>query len=180
MSPVLIVMGVSGSGKSTLGQALATALGWRFIEGDTLHPPANIAKMAAGMPLDDADRRPFLEAVADAILASRRESPATGVVLSCSALKRSYRDLLRAHAGELTFVLPEMSRQQLAARLSKRHDHFMPATLLDSQLADLEAPQPGEASIVVDGAAPTAAQVARVLSALANHGIFSPGRATTS
>ena len=162
MTRAVVVMGVSGCGKSTLGRALATALGWRFVEGDTLHPPANVAKMAAGVPLDDEDRRPFLTRVAQAITA---EQP-LGVVVSCSALRRSYRDLIRASTGEVTFVLPLLDRDVLLARLALRHDHFMPASLLESQLAALELPGPEERAIVVDGTDTTAAQVAQVLAAL--------------
>jgi len=157
-------MGVSGCGKSTLGRDLAAVLGVPFVEGDALHPPANVAKMRAGIPLDDADRRPFLERVADAIAAE----PA-GVVVSCSALKRAYRDLIRTRAGrDVTFVWPHMDRAALAARLAARRDHYMPASLLDSQLAALEPPAADEAAIAVDGAAPTPAQVALVLAALDN------------
>lgn len=154
-------MGVSGSGKSTLGPELALALGVAFIEGDTLHPEANVAKMRAGIPLDDRDRRPFLENVADAILAANG-----GVVVSCSALKRSYRDLIRARAGPVTFAWQKVERAELAARLTRRRGHYMPASLLDSQLAALEPPGPDEHAIVLDGAASTAAQVAHVLAAL--------------
>jgi gluconokinase len=167
----LVVMGVSGSGKTTLGRELGLALGWPFIEGDTLHPAANIAKMAAGIPLDDADRLPFLEAVAGAIVASRDAGHDAGLVLSCSALKRSYRDLLRARAGSVIFVLPDMPREALAARLAQRPDHFMPATLLDSQLAALEPPGTDECAIRVDGTASTGAQVEVVVATLANHGL---------
>src|SRR5687768_17021020 len=124
----LVVMGVSASGKTTLGEALAAALAWRFVEGDALHPPENIARMAAGIALDDEARRPFLEAVADLIAAERRH----GVVVTCSALKHSYRDLIRARAGDVTFVLPLVPRDVLAARLARRLGHFMPASLLDS------------------------------------------------
>src|SRR5262249_31399900 len=139
--------GVSGCGKSTLGRELAPALGVAFIEGDTLHPAANIAKMQAGVPLNDRDRQPFLENVADAIVASRG-----GVVVSCSALKRSYRDLIRAQAGSVTFVWQKVERAELAARLKRRRGHYMPASLLDSQLAALEPPGEDERAIVVDGA----------------------------
>ena len=121
-------MGVSGSGKTTLGRALATRLGVPFIEGDDLHPQANVRKMAAGRPLDDADRQPFLENVADQLLAHRE----SGVVIACSALKRSYRDLLRAKAGDMSFVLPQVGREELLRRLSARTGHFMPASLLDT------------------------------------------------
>lgn len=159
--PRIVVMGVSGCGKTTLARALATRLGSPFIEGDALHPPANIAKMAAGIPLDDVDRQPFLEAVGDALQAA-----GPGAVAACSALKRRYRDLLRDRAGALYFVLPVMDRTLLATRLTTRQDHFMPATLLDSQLATLELPSPDEQAICIDGSLPTAAQVDTVLAAL--------------
>jgi carbohydrate kinase (thermoresistant glucokinase family) len=154
-------MGVSGCGKSTLARALADRLSTPFIEGDSLHPPANIAKMAAGIALDDADRQPFLEAVAEAL---RVAGPAA--VASCSALKRCYRDLLRARAGDIVFVLPSVDRATLGVRLAARHDHFMPAALLDSQLATLELPAPDESVLVIDGSLPTAAQVDAVLTQL--------------
>ena len=161
MSRAIVIMGVSGSGKSTLGRELAPALGVAFVEGDTLHPEANIAKMRAGIPLDDRDRQPFLENVANAIVAAKG-----GVVVSCSALKRSYRDLIRARAGAVTFVWQKVGRAELAARLARRRGHYMPASLLDSQLAALEPPDADEHAIVVDGAAATARQVADVLTAL--------------
>ena len=162
----LVVMGVSGCGKSTLGRALAERLGWRFVEGDTLHPSANVEKMRAGIALDDADRRPFLDAVAQALVDARTASPHSGVVASCSALKRGYRDRIRARAGAVTFVMPELTRAQLATRLARRTDHFMPATLLDSQLAALEPPGADEQAIRIDGSASTDAQVMQVLAAL--------------
>jgi gluconokinase len=158
----LVVMGVSASGKTTLGEALASALSWRFVEGDTLHPPENIARMAAGTPLDDEARRPFLVAVADLIAAEREH----GVVVTCSALKRAYRDLIRARAGDVTFLLPLVPRDVLATRLARRRGHFMPATLLDSQLATLELPGSDENAIVVDGTQPTERQIDHVLAKL--------------
>ena len=158
-------MGVSGCGKSTLAQALARRLGLPFIEGDALHPQTNIAKMAAGMPLDDADRKPFLEAVADALCTE----PA-GAVASCSALKRDYRDLIRARAGRVVFVVPLLDRAALTGRLAGRQDHFMPPTLLDSQLATLELPTTDESAIHLDGLQSTAAQVDAVLAALDTEG----------
>lgn len=157
----IVIMGVSGSGKSTLGKALADVLGWRFVEGDALHPPENIAKMSAGTPLNDNDRRPFLVNVAGAIVAR----PA-GVVVSCSALKRAYRDLIRLIAGDVTFVLPTLSREQLHARLAQRPHHFMPLALLESQLDTLEPPGVDENVIQVDGILPTAIQVERVIARL--------------
>jgi gluconokinase len=164
----MVVMGVTGSGKSTLGQALAQALGWRFVEGDSLHPAANIAKMAAGMALNDADRRPFLDNVAQAIAAAS----AHGVVVSCSALKRSYRDRIRMGDPRVVFVLPVMTRAALQARLTGRTGHFMPASLLDSQLADLQPPQPDELSIQVEGEAGTDEQVRQTLAAARAQGLL--------
>lgn len=162
----VVVMGPTGCGKSTLARALADALGWRFIEGDSLHPQANIAKMSAGIPLDDADRQPLLEGVAHAIAAAR----ADGVIVSCSALKRRYRDLIRTLAGDVIFVLPVLDREGLLARLMGRAGHFMPASLLDSQLADLEPPQADEHAVLLDGTAAMHEQVTRTLAALGGQG----------
>ena len=159
MKRPVVVMGVSGCGKSTLGRALAAALQWTFVEGDELHPPANVAKMQAGVPLTDEDRQPFLERVAQAIL-ERREH---GVVVSCSALKRRYRDLIRAIAGDVCFVLPQLDRERLRARLLKRPGHFMPASLLDSQLEALEVPGDDEEAVLVDGSRTTQEQLGYVL-----------------
>ena len=161
----IVIMGVSGCGKSTLGRALAAQLGWPFIEGDTLHPPANLAKMAAGIALDDDDRLPFLKRVAMACA----QGNATGVVVSCSALKRRYRDLIRAQAGDVTFVLPMLDRAQLFARLAQRQGHFMPASLLESQLAALELPDPDEHALRIDGTASLDAQIADTIAALRPH-----------
>lgn len=147
---VLIVMGVSGSGKTEVGKALAERLGWPFQEGDALHPPANVAKMRRGEPLDDADRAPWLDAVADWIgsRVARRQSG----VISCSALKRAYRDRLLAAGGEAPrFVLLDVPVATLRHRLAARTGHFMPASLLDSQLATLERPQADERALVVAG-----------------------------
>jgi len=155
-------MGVSGAGKSTLGEALGNALGVRFVEGDALHPAANVTKMAAGIPLNDADRIPFLENVAAALAQYRDE----GVVASCSALKRSYRDRLRRGAGPLLFVLPLLGREDLVDRLAHRAGHFMPASLLASQLDTLDPPAADEDAITVDGRLSTDAQVQAVLAAL--------------
>jgi gluconokinase len=161
MTRAMVVMGVTGSGKSTLAQALAQALRWRFVEGDSLHPAANIAKMAAGVALNDEDRRPFLDSVAHMIA----EASAHGVVVSCSALKRSYRDQIRMGDHRVIFILPVLTRAALQARLAGRAGHFMPASLLDSQLAILEPPQPDELSIQVEGDAATEAQVRQTLAA---------------
>jgi len=158
----IVIMGVSGCGKTTLGRELAAALDVPFVEGDALHPPANVAKMSAGIPLDDSDREPFLTRVAEALVAARPR----GAVVSCSALKRSYRDLIRERAGAVTFVWPRLPRAELAARLTQRRDHYMPVSLLDSQLAALEPPAEDEHAIVLDGAEPTAAQAAHALALL--------------
>ncbi|MGO9221600.1 MAG: gluconokinase [Streptosporangiaceae bacterium] len=149
---IVVVAGVSGSGKSTVGYLLAGRLGWPFTDADALHPAANIAKMRAGHPLSDADRRPWLAAVA----ARMDEFAAAGesAVMACSALKHSYRDELLAGRPEARMVFLHASRELLEARLGTRHGHFFPATLLDSQLADLESPQPAEHLLVLDAATP--------------------------
>lgn len=126
-------MGVSGSGKSTVGAALARRLAVPFVDADTLHPPANIAKMTAGEPLDDDDRRPWLERVGE-WLADHRD----GAVASCSALKRKYRDQLRAHCPEIEFLHLAGSPELIGGRLAARSGHFMPAALLRSQFDALE------------------------------------------
>jgi gluconokinase len=171
MTGAVVIMGVSGSGKSTLGPALAAGLGWPFVDGDTLHPPANVAKMAAGIALDDADRRPFLERVAQVITEQRQ----AGVVVACSALRRSYRDFLRARAGPVIFVLPVLERETLAARLAGRQDHFMPSALLDSQLGVLEFPEPDERVILVDGNDSTERQAGQALAEVRARSRFADG-----
>jgi gluconokinase len=138
-------MGVSGAGKSVVGAALARRLGVPFAEGDDLHPPENIAKMRAGQALDDDDRRPWLERVGG-WLADHTE----GGVVSCSALKRTYRDQLRFHAPDVEFLLLEGSREVIEQRLAHRSGHFMPAALLASQLEALEPLAPDERGAVID------------------------------
>jgi gluconokinase len=157
---VLVVMGVAGVGKSTLGEALAERLGWPFQEGDALHPAANIAKMKAGQPLTDADRLPWLDAIG-AWIDGQLGAGCSGVV-TCSALKRAYRDrLAKGHTG-VTFVFIELDQARVAERMASRQGHFMPPSLLASQFAALEPPGPDEPVIVVDGAAPVSAQVEAV------------------
>ena len=150
-------MGVSGCGKSTVGCRLAQALGVSYIEGDSLHPAKNVARMAAGIALTDADRQGWLQAVAQRL----GEAPG-GVVVSCSALKRSYRDLLRDAAPDARFVHLHGEPALLAARMQSRPGHYMPASLLQSQLDTLEPPGIDEAPIAVDIARPVAAIVAEI------------------
>ncbi len=152
---VLVLMGVSGCGKTTVAQRLAERLHWAFEEGDALHPPANVAKMAAGQPLDDADRAPWLARVADWVDA-RLAAGECGVI-TCSALKRSYRAAIARRGSGVEFVYLHGSRELIAARLATRHGHFMPSSLLASQFATLEEPAADEPAIRVEiGAAPAA------------------------
>lgn len=156
--PVLVVCGVSGSGKTTVGRLLAQRLGWQFQEGDALHPPANIRKMASGQPLDDADRRPWLAAVArwiDGQCAAQMPG-----VITCSALKRAYRDALRAGRPQLRLLFLRAAEDAIAARLAGRQGHFMPAQLLHSQFQAQEQPGADEGVKVVDVAGRTPEQVA--------------------
>ncbi|WP_406417275.1 gluconokinase [Streptomyces sp. NBC_01614] len=143
---VVVVMGVAGTGKTTIGPLLAARLGVPYAEGDDFHPPANIAKMSAGTPLDDDDRWPWL----DAIGTWAHERAGLGGVVSCSALKRSYRDRLRAAAPDLVFVHLAGDRALIEDRMSHRQGHFMPTALLDSQFATLQPLQEEEAGVVVD------------------------------
>ncbi|MFD7844256.1 gluconokinase [Nocardia sp. NPDC059764] len=165
-------MGVAGSGKSTVAGIVARTLGWDLLEGDDLHPPANRAKMAAGQPLTDADRAPWLAAVAE-WMSAEFAAGRSGVV-ACSALKRSYRDILRAGRtgypdADLTFVHLTGSREVLRARLLARTDHFMPPDLLNSQLETLEPPGPDEQAITLEIDRPPAEVVAAALAALRSH-----------
>jgi len=158
IEPVLVLMGVSGCGKSTVAGLLAGQLGWDLAEGDDMHPAANIAKMSAGMPLDDADRWPWLARVAEWIR-TRTTEGRPGVV-TCSALKRSYRDVLRGPS--VVFVYLAGSRELIARRLTARHGHFMPVALLDSQFATLEPPGPDEQAITVDITGSPASEAMRI------------------
>lgn len=146
--PPIILMGVSGSGKTTMGVALSDVTGIPFIDGDDLHPDENKEKMRAGHPLGDADRIPWLHRIGELIDAGIVEGHST--IVACSALKRSYRDLLRRHAGSLYFVHLDLPRAALEERTQQRSHEYMPSSLLDSQLATLEPLQPDEAGIVVD------------------------------
>ena len=144
----IVVMGVSGCGKSTVGRALAQALGRIFVEGDELHPARNVALMAVGTPLTDADRAGWLAAVAQRLADAHALSP--GVVVSCSALKRIYRAQLRAAAPHVVFVHLQGSRALLQQRMTQRKGHYMPASLLQSQLDTLQPPGPDEAALQFD------------------------------
>jgi gluconokinase len=135
---VIILMGVSGSGKTTVGQRLARALGWSFVEGDDFHPPANVVKMAAGTPLTDDDRMPWLQLLRARIAQALERGE--NAVLACSALKQSYRMMLTVDPARERWVYLWAPREVLASRLMKRTGHFMPVSLLDSQLATLETP----------------------------------------
>lgn len=154
----IVVMGVSGCGKSTVAQALAQRLGLPFIEGDELHPPDNVAAMSAGTPLTDEDRRGWLQAVAGTLA----QAQTTGAVVTCSALKRSYRDLLRASAPGLRFVHLTGPQSLLAERLQSRAGHYMPASLLQSQIDTLEPPQADEGALT-QSIAQTAGQIVDAL-----------------
>ena len=151
--PVVVVMGVSGCGKTTVAQILAERLHWAFEEGDALHPQVNVDKMAAGHALDDADRAPWLAKVADWVDA-RLDAGECGVI-TCSALKHAYRDLIDRRGGGIEFVYLHGSRELIASRLAGRQGHFMPASLLDTQFATLEEPAADEPVLRVEiGAAP--------------------------
>lgn len=153
---VLVVMGVSGCGKSTVGAMLAGRLRWPFEEGDALHPAANVAKMASGHPLDDEDRWPWLERVA-AWVDGQLDRGQSGVI-TCSALKRAYRDVINRRGTGVTFVFLRGDEATIAARLAVRHGHYMPASLLHSQFADLEEPGDDEPVVRIE-IGPSAAEI---------------------
>jgi gluconokinase len=160
---VVFVIGVSGAGKSTVGRRLAGALDVPFLEGDDFHPGANIRKMSRGVALSDADRWPWLDTLAAAVTARRSSG---GLVAACSALKRSYRDRLRRSIdAPLLFVCLTADRATLAARIESRQAHFMPASLLDSQLTALEAPSPDEKVRILAADRPVGDLVADLISA---------------
>ena len=144
--PLVVVMGVSGSGKSTVGAAVAQRLRVPFADADDFHPPANIAKMTAGHALDDDDRYPWLETIGEWLA----EHDDAGGVMSCSALKRQYRDQLRLHASRAEFLLLHGTLEVITRRQASRPGHFMPASLLHSQFATLEPLSPDENGLVID------------------------------
>jgi gluconokinase len=162
LNPVLVIMGVSGSGKSTVAGLLADRLGWDFAEGDDLHPAANVAKMQAGEPLTDEDRWPWLESVAGWI----RQHTASGTpgIITCSALKRRYRDVLRGDG--VVFVFLDGSRDRISDRLASRRGHFMPAALLDSQFEALEAPTADETALTLSASSAPPDEVQEIIDRL--------------
>ena len=144
---VIIVMGVASSGKTSLGERLAERLGWPFRDADAFHPPENVAKMSGGTPLNDEDRKPWLAAIA-AWIDELRATGKHGIV-TCSALKRRYRDVIRGDRPDVALVYLKGSRELIGERMAKRQHHFMPPALLDSQFAALEEPGPDERPLVM-------------------------------
>jgi gluconokinase len=162
---IVVLMGVAGTGKTTVGRALAAALGAAFIEGDAFHTPASRAKMAAGVPLDDSDRAPWLEALGEEL--ARTAAAGAGAVLACSALRRRYRDRLRVVCPGLRLVHLDGAVERIHARLEARRGHYMPASLLASQIQALERPGPDEGALVFDvGTAPARALATHIARAL--------------
>lgn len=165
-TPPLVVMGVSGCGKSTVGALLGERLGVPFLDGDDFHPAANKAKMAAGIPLTDGDRTPWLDRIGQVLAGNHDGGTTVPPIVACSALKRSYRDQLRSHAPEVVFVHLTGDPATIAARLDARAHEFMPGSLLDSQLATLETPGPDEAHVTGDIALPPAGMVEGIVGQL--------------
>jgi carbohydrate kinase (thermoresistant glucokinase family) len=145
---ILVIMGVSGSGKTTIAEGVAKRLGWQFQEGDALHPPANVEKMKSGQPLTDEDRLPWLHKIAEKI--DQWRAHGISGVITCSALKHPYRDIIIGNRPDVILVYPKGSEELIAGRMAKRRGHFMPASLLDSQFKALEEPSPDENAITVD------------------------------
>jgi gluconokinase len=159
---IVIVGGVAGSGKTTVGAMLAGRLGWRFADADEFHPAANVEKMHVGIPLTDEDRWPWLRAIAAWM--DERIAAGESAVVTCSALKRSYRDVLMAGRPQVWLIFLSVDRDQLARRLASRHGHFFPAQLLDSQLATVEPPQPDEQAVIINEPAGPAETVDEIVS----------------
>ncbi|MBR0670593.1 gluconokinase [Neoroseomonas soli] len=166
--PAIVVMGVSGCGKSTVGALLAERLGWPFEDGDSFHPPANVAKMSTGTPLTDEDRWPWLGAIAVRIGRARAEGK--GVVVACSALKRAYRDMLRDGHADIRFLHLTGEPFLIMARQAARQGHYMPASLIASQFAALEPPETEADVIDLDVDPEPPAIVAKAIAALRRRG----------
>jgi gluconokinase len=161
----IVVMGVAGSGKTTLGEALARSLNARFVEGDRLQPPENVARMSSGLPLTDEHRKGWLDAVGRAIAAAVTDGESA--VAACSALKHAYRDRLRRLCPAALFIYLDIDPASAAARVASRRGHFMPASLVDSQFADLEPPTPDEAALRFDATLSSDVLLRSVLAELA-------------
>jgi carbohydrate kinase (thermoresistant glucokinase family) len=168
MNTIVVVMGVSGSGKTTVAAMLAGRLKVHFLEGDDLHPPANVQKMRGGTPLTDQDRWPWLYAIAARI--DEWRAAGEGGVVTCSALKRAYRRIIVGDRPEVVLVYLKGSSEMIHHRMAQRHEHFMPVALLESQFRTLEEPGPDERPIVVDVAANPAALVATIVDELEKRG----------
>jgi gluconokinase len=160
----VVVMGVSGSGKTTVAELLAKQLGWPFMEGDRLHPPANVEKMRQGIPLTDADRVPWLDRIGRELKTWAAEGRSG--VMTCSALKRAYRDRIRSARPDVRFVYLKGSEALIGARVAARHHEYMPASLLRSQFDTLEEPAPDEAVVTVDAGGSPDTEAAAVIAAL--------------
>ena len=170
---LIVVMGVSGSGKTTVARGIAEAMGWEFAEGDDFHSEANVAKMAAGHPLTDEDRWPWLRSIGDWL--SEHERAGRSAVVTCSALRRVYRDLLREDRPDVRFCHVEADAALIKDRIEHRTGHYMPPSLLPSQLATLEPLQPDEPGVVVSVEGKQQANVERALQALGLHPTGAPG-----
>ena len=169
---IVVVMGVSGSGKTLVGAALAKAIDAEFAEGDSYHPPENIERMASGQPLRDEDRWGWLDAIASDIAKADREG--ARLVVTCSALKRVYRDRLRLASEHILFVYLAVGREVAATRVASRKGHFMPASLIDSQFAALEEPAPDEGVLKVDATRDLASLIASITATLQKGSLASP------
>jgi gluconokinase len=160
----VVVMGVSGSGKTTIADLLAKRLGWTFVEGDRLHPPANVERMRQGIPLTDADREPWLDRIGEELRAWGRHG--SSGILTCSALKRAYRDRIRASRSEVRFVYLRGSEAMIVARVGARHHEYMPGSLLQSQFETLEEPTPDEGVVTIEAGESLDAEVENIVTAL--------------
>jgi gluconokinase len=160
----IVVMGVSGCGKSTVAALLAGRLGWEFIEGDALHSASNVEKMSRGVPLDDADRAPWLEEIARRLQAWRAAGKPG--IIACSSLRRSYREIIAQGNEDVRFVYLRGRFSLIAQRLAARQGHYMPVSLLESQFATLEEPAPDEPAITIDTGTPASGLVNEVLRTL--------------